>query len=45
MSIIEVEGLTKTFRTRERAPGLRGSLSSFVPPKYRERQARQANQL
>ncbi len=39
MSIIEVEGLTKTFKTRERASGLRGSLSSFVAPKYRERQA------
>jgi ABC-2 type transport system ATP-binding protein len=39
MSIIEVEGLAKTFRTRERAAGLKGSLSSFVAPKYRERQA------
>lgn len=39
MPIIEVEGLTKTFRTRERAAGFRGSLSSFVSPRYRERQA------
>ncbi|MGH2508285.1 MAG: ATP-binding cassette domain-containing protein, partial [Ktedonobacteraceae bacterium] len=39
MSIIQVEGLTKTFRTRERAAGLKGSLSSFVAPKYREREA------
>jgi ABC-2 type transport system ATP-binding protein len=39
MPIIEVEGLTKTFRTRERAAGLRGSLKSFVAPRYRERQA------
>ncbi len=39
MPIIEVEGLTKTFRTRERAAGFKGSLSSFVAPKYRERQA------
>jgi ABC-2 type transport system ATP-binding protein len=39
MSIIQIEGLTKTFRTRERAAGFKGSLSSFVAPKYRERQA------
>ncbi len=39
MSIIEVEGLGKTFRTRERAAGLVGSLSSFVAPRYREREA------
>ena len=39
MSIIEVEGLTKTFRTRERAVGIRGSLNSFLTPRYRERQA------
>lgn len=39
MPIIQVEGLTKTFKARERAAGLRGSLSSFVAPKYRERQA------
>ena len=39
MPIIEVEGLTKTFRTRERAAGFRGSLRSFIAPKYRERQA------
>lgn len=39
MPIIEVDNLTKTFRTRERAAGLRGSLSSFLAPRYRERQA------
>lgn len=39
MPIIEVEGLTKTFRTRERAVGIRGSLNSFLAPRYRERQA------
>src|SRR2546421_5546619 len=39
MPIIEVEGLAKTFRTRERAAGLAGSLRSFVTPQYREREA------
>jgi ABC-2 type transport system ATP-binding protein len=39
MSIIEVDGLAKTFRTRERAAGLVGSLRSFVAPRYREREA------
>jgi ABC-2 type transport system ATP-binding protein len=39
MPIIEVEGLAKTFRTRERAAGLAGSLRSFVAPQYREREA------
>jgi len=39
MTIIEVKGLTKTFRTRERAAGLGGSLRSFVAPQYRERDA------
>ncbi len=39
MSIIEVNSLTKTFRTRERAAGLAGSLRSFVAPQYREREA------
>ena len=39
MTIIEVQGLTKTFRTRERAAGLAGSLRSFVAPRYREREA------
>lgn len=29
MSIIEIEGLAKAFRTRERAEGLRGSPSSL----------------
>jgi ABC-2 type transport system ATP-binding protein len=39
MSIIEVESLAKTFRTRERSAGLLGSLHSFVAPQYREREA------
>ncbi len=39
MSIIEVNSLTKTFRTRERAAGLAGSLRSFVAPQYRLREA------
>lgn len=39
MAIIEVEKLTKTFKMRERAAGLRGSLHSLLAPSYRERQA------
>ena len=39
MSIIEVEALAKTFKTRERAAGLAGSLRSFVAPHYRLREA------
>lgn len=39
MTIIEVNGLTKTFRTRERAAGLAASLRSFVTPRYQERDA------
>ncbi len=39
MPIIEVDGLVKTFRTRERDAGLAGSLRSFVAPRYREREA------
>jgi ABC-2 type transport system ATP-binding protein len=39
MPIIEVEELTKTFRTRDRAAGFKGSLSAFIAPRYRERQA------
>jgi ABC-2 type transport system ATP-binding protein len=39
MSIIQVDGLAKTFRSRERASGLTGSLRSFVAPRYREREA------
>src|SRR5436305_15146948 len=39
MPIIEVEKLAKTFRMRERAAGLAGSLRSFVAPRYREREA------
>ncbi len=39
MSIIEVEALAKTFKTRERAAGLSGSLRSFIAPNYRQREA------
>jgi ABC-2 type transport system ATP-binding protein len=39
MPIIEVNGLEKTFKTREREAGLAGSLRSFVAPRYREREA------
>lgn len=39
MSIIQVDGLAKTFRSRERGAGLAGSLRSFVAPRYREREA------
>lgn len=39
MSIIEVERLSKTFRTRERPARLLGSLPSFVAPRYHERAA------
>jgi ABC-2 type transport system ATP-binding protein len=39
MSIIEVVGLAKTFRSRERAAGLASSLRSFIAPTYREREA------
>lgn len=39
MSLIEVDNLAKTFKTRERAAGLAGSLRSFVAPRYREREA------
>ncbi len=39
MPIIQVDGLAKTFRSRERAAGLAASLRSFVAPRYREREA------
>jgi len=39
MPLIEVDNLAKTFKTRERAAGLAGSLHSFVAPRYREREA------
>lgn len=39
MAIIEVDGLAKTFRSRERMPGLAGSLNSLIAPRYREREA------
>src|SRR5579871_1235236 len=39
MSIIEVEGLLKNFKIRERSAGLTSSVRSFIAPRYRERQA------
>lgn len=39
MSIIEVDGLAKTFKVRERGAGLANSLHSFVAPQYRTREA------
>lgn len=39
MPIIEVDGLTKIFKSREREPGLGGSLRSFIAPRYRQREA------
>src|SRR5947207_11086372 len=39
MSIIKVDGLAKTFRTRQRGAGFASSLRSFVAPHYREREA------
>jgi ABC-2 type transport system ATP-binding protein len=39
MPIIELDGLAKTFRTRERSAGLAGSFGSFLAPHYRERTA------
>jgi len=39
MAIIEVDNLTKTFSSRERAAGISGSLRSLVAPRYRTREA------
>ncbi len=39
MAIVEVEGLHKTLRSRQRGAGLANSLRSFVAPRYREREA------
>src|SRR5205809_1146770 len=39
MSIIKVDGLAKTFRTRQRGAGFSNSLRSFFVPTYREREA------
>ena len=39
MAIIEVDNLTKSFRTRERGEGLAASMRSFVAPRYRTREA------
>ncbi len=39
MSIIEIDGLAKTFKVRERGAGLANSLHSFVAPQYRTREA------
>ena len=43
MSIIEVVALAKTFKIRERAAGLSGSLHSFIAPRYRKREAVKLN--
>src|SRR5256714_6688254 len=39
MSIIEVDGLAKIFKTRQRGAGFANSLHSFIAPQYREREA------
>src|SRR5256714_10573488 len=39
MSIIEVDGLAKIFKTRQRGAGFANSLHSFIAPQYRERAA------
>src|SRR2546423_6574024 len=39
MSIIEVDGLAKIFKTRQRGAGFANSLRSFIAPQYREREA------
>lgn len=39
MAVVEVDGLAKTFRSRERAAGLIGSMQSMITPRYREREA------
>lgn len=36
MKVIEVDGLSKVFATRDKAPGFAGSLSAMVRPRYRE---------
>ena len=37
--VVEAIGLKKVFRTRDKAPGLRASLSGLVAPRYREVEA------
>ena len=39
MAVIEVNDLTKTFKTRERSAGFMSSVSSFLAPRYRLREA------
>ncbi len=39
MQVVEVEGLGKRFRTRQRAAGLAGSASALFRPNYRMREA------
>jgi ABC-2 type transport system ATP-binding protein len=39
VAIIEVTGLSKTFRSREHQAGFANSLRSFIAPRYHERQA------
>jgi len=36
---VQVDGLRKSFRAKEKAPGLRGSLVSLVRPRYRDVEA------
>ena len=38
-AVVEAIGLRKTFRTREKAPGLRASLSGLIAPRYRDVEA------
>src|ERR1700687_1353214 len=35
-AVVEAVGLRKVFRTRDKAPGLRASLSGLVAPRYRD---------
>src|ERR1700737_1538560 len=37
--VVEASGLAKVFRTRDKAPGLRASLSGLVAPRYRDVEA------
>ena len=39
MTVIQVQQLTKTFVTREKQPGLRGSMRALFHPVRRETQA------
>ncbi|MEO3944022.1 ATP-binding cassette domain-containing protein [Gorillibacterium sp. CAU 1737] len=39
MAVIQVEGLTKTFRVKDKEPGLSGSVRSLFHPRFQEKQA------